>query len=173
MDLDVLKTVLPPHALAFDILHYANKIKPLPLSNNKWPLGASGVPQSVRCASKSSGKQKTSGAPKIVLAPSVARSLSDFTKSDSYQTQLNLFSVNEGPVDTLIQDAWKCAIEACSVKGPSGESCHVPVSTVEHENTQLVWGRTSESTGQLVDTCCYGKDCEALRLRASPGPLQR
>lgn len=169
---EALGSVLSPHCLAFDILHYSNKLNPMPMAGtSQWPLGSTCISQKVReLADCERVKAKTTGSPRICLAPSIARSLADFTKSDAYQTQLNLFTVADHAKSTLLQDAWKQAFEVCA---EDGSACYVPVSTVEHENTQLVWERTSTSTGDRVDLCCYGDDCEAHKLRANQGPLQR
>ena len=40
----------------------------------------------------------------------------------------------------------------------------MPVSTVEHENTQLRWGRK-------LPLCAFGCECDGHLLRNSPGPL--
>jgi len=192
-----LSKVLPPHAFVFDLIHYFGKLKPSPLTNGKWPLGATlrpsflgsrfaaldpkrgkveSLPGVFTIGTKKSANSKSAAnkARPSTLQPSVAAALRDFTKNDCYKSDLNLFSSNKTTRTELMQEAWRRALEVTSLQSTDKKSiCHVPISTVEHENTQLVWGRHSQHNKLPVDDCCYGVDCDAHKIRANQGVLQR
>lgn len=190
-----LSKVLPPHAFLYDLVHYSGKLKATPLTSGKWPLGATLRPSHIGKRYAALGKhgsvesipgvfttpcRKTQGrytakkSTRKTLAPSVAAALRDFTNNDCYKTDLNLFNSSTSTHVELMQEAWKKALQVTCVRHTStGTECHIPVSTVEHENTQLVWGRTSTTKKTPVDFCAYGADCDAYKIRANQGPLQR
>lgn len=193
-----LHKIMPPHAFLFDLVHYAGKLQPEPLSTGKWPLGATlrpsylgkrypaidsargvteslpGVHTSAKPCIRRIGKKKkiVHKEPPRLLAPSIAAALRDFTNNDCYKPQLHLFSANTTIRTDLMEDAWKHALSVTTRCTPT-ETFHIPISTVEHDNTQLVWNRVSVATNTPVDTCAYGADCEAHKIRANQGALQR
>lgn len=63
----------------------------------------------------------------------------------------------------MISNAWQKVLS--EKLSPSETPACVPVSTVEHENTQLEWGR------KHVPLCASRQECEALTLPGAPGPL--
>lgn len=191
-----LSKVLPPHAFLYDLVHYYGKLAPTPLKTGKWPLGATLRPSHLgkRYAAlapngnvesipgvftaplkkQQSGRSNAAKKTTKTLAPSVAAALLDFTKNDCYKTDLNLFNSGTSTHTELMEEAWRKALEVTSVRCTDTQTdCHIPISTVEHENTQLIWGRVSTSTGVAVDECSYGADCDAHKIRANQGPLQR
>ena len=185
--------VLPPHSLLADSVHYASKI--CPSKQEQWPLGASLNPENLSCRYPAAGKntynthvhetlptlrikkQRKKGhakkqTTKPTLAPSVRNAVLKLVQNDCYKTNLDLFSVSNSIQTELMQEAWKRGLEVAAAKVDT-LSCHIPVSTVEHENTQLVWGRCSKKTKDELELCSHGEECDALKLRGNQGPLQR
>ena len=186
--------VLPPHTFAADSIHYASKIQPI--KQERWPLGASlspanisrrypaagkttsdvNTPQTLPNLRIKKGKRKGPGKKHVVkqnsLAPSVRDAVLKFVQNDCYKSNLDLFAVTNRCQVELMQEAWKRGLEVAATRTDTA-CCHIPVSTVEHENTQLVWGRTSIKTKEPVELCSHGDECDALKLRGNQGPLHR
>jgi len=185
--------VLPPHTFLADSVHYMTKIKPY--KQGIWPLGASLRPDNIARRYPAAGKpihdenspeslpglqikknKRTSAAKsqqlKPLISPSICNAVLKFVQNDCYKTNLNLFSIAEDVQTELMQEAWERGLDVASSKVDK-ISCHIPVSTVEHDNSQLVWGRTSFTSGALVNSCSHEEECDSLKLRGNQGPLQR
>lgn len=166
------KAVIPPHAFLFDLIHYARKIKPAVLDKTqKWPLGATLRPDFLH--SRFPTSELVQDKYDTAIAPSLASAVKDFTSHDCFKTNLNLFNPSEQIRVDLTQEAWKSIFETTCVQSQSGFTNQIPVCTVEHDNDQLKFNRVSKTTGKELDLCCYGQDCDALKVRGALGPLQR
>jgi hypothetical protein len=156
--------VLDPTDLLFDMLHYHHKCHPAPSATGLWPLGTT-------CAPEPKGKStagNTSAIPPLI-APSKAAILRDFAAIDGYQTHLPLFKPHTRAAVALLREAWQRALpggsHATSETVPPPDLSTIPLSTVEHDNTQLRWHRPG------VPLCDYGDECDALSLYGNQGPL--
>jgi hypothetical protein len=170
-----MDNILSPTEVILDCLHYATKIKPERHSNGLFPVGVT-----LRNSDIVSPKQITIGKPNTMtmakLAPSKARIIKDFVSMDGYQTNLPVFSVKADAKAALMAQAWSTISPVNNVKiGGSSEHCqnvNVCISTVDHENGQLEWGRVSKhDTTKSIPCCDYGDECDALSVRGNQGPL--
>ena len=131
--------------LLFDSLFYGHAWS-RQTSQHKWPLG-----QPQRAASNLC-KQ----------APmSVMNEISEFCANPANRASMPLLR----PVAikfNMISNAWQKIFDEGDVCPGTGK---VPISTVEHETTQLEWDRPG------VPLCVSQQECEALNLTGAPGPL--
>ena len=150
-----------------DLVHYGTKICP---STTTFALGATLRKDNAPPEHEPLIEKSTS------LPPTTRRLIRDFVSVDGYKTDLPLFRPCGDARGALLQDAWKTVLgingAPCSPLGmgnAGGEtySSDVCVSTVEHDNSQLVWGRDKR-----IPVCDYGEECEALSLAGNQGPLQ-
>lgn len=132
--------------LLFDALFYLAKHAPKRAASQKWPLGASlGATSAVAFASPRS----------------VQSAIEEFCSHAGKRASMPLVRPVAIRFD-LVATAWDQALR--ELKGmPDGGV--VPVSTVEHETTQLQWGRTG------VPECVAGCECEAKAMESAPAPL--
>ena len=132
--------------LVFDLIHYANKVSPV--KDKLWPLGVTMRANNVSLND---------------VPPSVANKLREFVASDGYKTDLPLFRPASDAKVKLLNDAWKSAlgingVPISPIGLPTAEfTGDVCVSTVEHDNSQLVWKRPN------VPLCDYGDECEGKK----------
>ena len=146
-----------PADVLFDSLYYIQKQLPRAV-NGKWPLSASLLPSKTKPI-------KLHEAP-----PSVSREILKFTSKDAMRLHLPVTYEQPIIVNTM-NELWKQTLS----NGTKAAECNmsIPISTVEHENTQLQWGRVSQSTPTAaVPVCKYGTECDACFIENSPGPLQ-
>lgn len=149
--------LMSPADILYDGLYYIQKCSPR-LVGGKWPLSASLLPDNTQVTQIN------------VPPPSVSRALLEFTSRDAMRLDLPITYEQPIIVNTM-NEIWKQTLS-------NGTRCaelnmSVPISTVEHENTQLQWNRVSKTaTSTAVPTCKYGPECDACFLENSPGPLQ-
>jgi len=149
--------LMGPVDVLYDGLYYAQKSAPR-LTNGKWPLSASLLPDKTQVTNISTSP------------PSVSKTLLEFTSQDAMR--LNLPVTCEQPiVVNTMHEVWKRTLDNGTRAAEMNMS--IPISTVEHENTQLQWNRVAKAhTATPVPTCKYGTECDACLLENSPGPLQ-
>lgn len=161
------ETILPPWDVLFDALFYSNKLNPRRNPNGKWPLGVSVRPASFSNKYPLSMLSKQEEE-KSELPQSVVNALNEFTSTESMRMHLPLINA-ESVILSTVHAAWNSNLgNATGLREP----CHIPVSTVEHENEQLVWGRTSKQFPNVkLPLCKWEMDCSALSLGDNQGPL--
>lgn len=95
------------------------------------------------------------------LPPSVEAAILEYCSDEVMRLQLPLTPPRVAV--QAVHAAWERALLTATPAGQQG--LHVPISTVEHENEQLSWGRPK------VPLCKFGQECDALRYGHAPGPL--
>ena len=133
--------------LLFDALFYDPHVRCRQSSRHEWPLG-----QPLRSTSSHCKQAPTS----------VMNELSEFCANPANRRSMPLlrptaikFQMISNAWQKVLSERWACLDEP---------RC-VPVSTVEHETTQLEWNRAQ------VPLCASKEECEALTLPGAPGPL--
>ena len=157
----------------FDCIHYAGKIKP-PKINGMFGVGVTlrnpifkMTPSQITDAKKA----------KPDLAPSVANTIKEFVAMDGFQSNLPAFKVKTDSTCEFLAQAWSSISPVSNVKLPKGhddkeQNVNICVSTVDHENGQLEWGRVSKKHCHVcIPLCDYEEECEAQSLRGNQGPL--
>lgn len=141
---------LPTWRLVLDGVHWCNFIAPLQI-DNKWALGAALRPL------KSPLKYRPP-------PPSIAEAITKFTTGIVYEGGLPF-------QQTPTMEEADCILSSYppgSIGAISTVQCHppacVPVSTVEHDRTQLIWNDKQHP-------CASGEACAAAALPFAPGPL--
>lgn len=113
------------------------------------------------------------------LSASLARSRAKHSVPPSIRAEILKFAANDAmrlllPAAALAPVASTAFVEACTLAlanaTPTGDTGSVPISTVEHDNRNLEWGRVGPDG--LLPECAYGAQCRATELVNAPGPLQ-
>ena len=143
----MVDSVLDVANLLFDSLFYDPHVRSRKTSRHEWPLG-----QPLRSASGLSKQAPTS----------VMNELSEFCSNPANRRSMPILRPTAIQFQ-MISNAWQ---KVLSERWASEDEPRcVPVSPVEHEATQLEWGRG------LVPCCAAKEECEALTLPGAPGPL--
>ena len=102
------------------------------------------------------------------MPTSVINALQEFTSSESMRLDLPLVNLDSVELST-VHAAWSQTLGNAT---GLPQEMHIPVSTVEHENTQLMWNRKSKKhPSKLVPLCKWDCDCAATELGDHQGPL--
>lgn len=153
-------SMLPVCDFLYDTLFYSSKLSPRKNPNGQWPLGTSLRP----CAEYHKYPLKGSG----LVPMSVSNAIAEFTASESMRLELPLVMLS-APRISAVHELWS---ELLGSATGLPEPCHIPVSTVEHENTQLVWHRRSaKHPDKNLTLCKWEGDCAACDLSDNQGPL--
>ena len=140
--------VLDVANLLFDALFYDPHVRTRQSSRHEWPLG-----QPQRATS-----------PLCVQAPmSIMNEISEFCAHPGNRNSMPLLRPTAIKFE-MISNAWQRILSE-TLPGINTEKKCIPVSTVEHETTQLCWGRKD------IPVCASRHECEALTLQGAPGPL--
>ena len=147
--------MLPPWDIFFDGLHFLSKTHPSKI-NDKYPLGAALVPAEARRL-------------KPAVFPSEVQKLLAFVGSETMRLHLPIVAPTRAVVNS-VHDAFNSALQAATPAGNAG--LVIPLSTVEHENAQLEWGRESATVPPVpVPMCRYEADCDGHLVENSRGKL--
>lgn len=147
--------MLPPWDVFFDGLHFLAKTNPKKI-NEKYSLGAALVPSNARRLSPA-------------VFPSEVHKLLAFVGQETMRLQLPVVAPTRAVVNS-VHDVFNTALAAATPAGDAG--LIIPLSTVEHENEQLTWGRTSATVPPVpVPLCRYDADCDAHLVQNSQGRL--
>ena len=140
---------LPTWRLVLDGVHWCNRMAPVKV-DEKWALGAALRPI------QSPLKYRPP-------PPSIAAAIVKFTSGIVYEGGLPF---QQAP--TTEQESVLSAYPPGSIGALATVQCHppacIPISTVEHDRTQLVWNDSTH-------LCASGESCAALALPFAPGPL--
>jgi len=139
----------------FDALHFAAKITGVKVHGD-YPVGAALIPAATR-------KQHPAA------FPSELHGLLEFVGRETMRLHLPVLAPSRVVVD-VVHDAFAAALASATQAGAAG--LLIPLSPVEHENTQLEWERVSSCHPRCsVPLCKYDGDCDALLVGDSRGPL--
>jgi hypothetical protein len=168
-----MATLLSPADMVLDCLHYASKLDPTPNTNGLYAVGVTLRPSDG--VHKQLQLEKTTTA--IKMAPSKAHAILDLVSIDGYQTHLPPFRISTNLRVSKMAEAWTRVQPVGNVALTEDDqttlNTSVCISTVDHENTQLKWGRQSaHHPTQAVPSCDYQQECVANSLRGTQGPLQ-
>jgi hypothetical protein len=157
--------VLPVCDMLYDTLFYSSKIKPHLNPNGKWPLGTAIRPSTT---GPSAHKYPLFIGSSDTVPQSVTNAIAEFTASESMRLNLPLVSTHSVTLDT-VHAAWDDILGTCTGQP---EPCHIPISTVEHESSQLTWHRCSAThPTKVVSLCRWENDCQVLDYPDNQGPL--
>ena len=115
--------------------------------------------------------------PNIKVRESVLRELNQALYQKLGTTGISLFSVQcDKP---MIAEAFACGIDALAADINPGLTVATPLTTVEHDNLQLTWNRSSRNHPHIkVPNCLHADDdpsifcpCFATKLPSNQGPL--
>lgn len=134
----------PPWRLLLDIVHWALRDSPK-RANGKWPIGAA-IRRQV--------------AERAVGTSSGADAIAKFCAPIAYQTELPFIAVETPQPPPQIDTIAGIGVVPCD------PPAMVPISTSQHEDTQLVW-----NDPKPAHRCASGAACAAAQLPNSPGPL--
>lgn len=180
-----LDSILNPVDMLLDTVHFASKIQAQDdlhigctfRAENKQRAPIEPKEVDAMCLSVNSDGILSPSEGKSALPPSTSSRLLSLCVKDGYMLDLPAFELNPRVRrPEILSSAWEesiklaCVpIDAAKAASPEGDNpwACVTVSTVEHDNGQLVWGRKSRSTGVLAPTCVFGDDCEALTIRGN------
>ena len=184
---------LSPAEMILDLSFLASKGSTSPLSNafdvtggwhcatgDSFPASKdSEVLPGVHIPTRPSKKRRKNETSAHDLPPSVVHSISNMLNRDLFTTDLPIFVPSQSSVFRSIGELWYESLN--HVKDlPARKIDHTPfeesisLSTVEHDNTQLQWGRKSRNYPDVcLPMCQFGEegDCDALRLEFNQGPL--
>lgn len=136
--------------LLFDLVHYANKVAPSQ-TNSRWPIGAT-------------LRLNNTSLKKCDVPLTVGIRIREFVANDGFKTNLPLFRPVGDEKAKLLNEVWKSSVginsaPVCPLGLPdhsfTGDVC---ISTVEHDNSQLIWNRPN------IPLCDYGDECEGKPL---------
>lgn len=164
--------VLSVADMVLDTLHYTNKLYPQRQGNGLYPVGITLKP--------TDGIHKQLQLPKttqpLQIAPSKARAIQELVSIDGYQANLPPFHLSSKLLVSKMAEAWTRVQPVGNVvltlEDQTVLNTSVCISTVDHENIQLQWGRTSLSEPSIaVPVCSYQDECAANTLCGTQGPL--
>jgi len=146
------RVAMRAHELFFDAVFYNNLVT---RTDGKWPLGGTLMPSVPRVVEAAPAERDT-------VPMSVRQAIQAFC-STNMKRNIPVVTADTPVVHTVTRQ-WQAAVAAVRSHTPAG-TVQVPVSTVEHENSQLEWGRTG------VRLCACGDECDATALDNNQGPL--
>lgn len=122
-------------------------------------------------------KKKAEKSP-VKVRESVIRELNRALYQKLGTTGVTLFSMKSDK--PIIAEAFACGINALGAEVDPGLTVAIPLTTVEHDNDQLTWNRTSKNHPHIrVPKCLHADEdpsffspCVATKLPGHPGPLQ-
>ena len=184
---------LSPAEMILDLSFLASKGSTSPLSNafdvtggwhcatgDSFPSSKdSEVLPGVHIPTRPSKKRRKNETSAHDLPPSVVHSISNMLNRDLFTTDLPIFVPSQSSVFRSIGELWYESLNHVTDL-PASKIDHTPfeesisLSTVEHDNTQLQWGRKSRNYPDVcLPMCQFGEegDCDALRLEFNQGPL--
>lgn len=155
------ETTVDAANIFIDILFYWEKLKPSEYEDTGWPLAAS-----IRPSGSHTKKSSV-----LTVAPSIASTLKKIACKDGGRLNMPLVTMHANVKVKHLSELWESFFEVKSDVDPN--FCHpqIPVSTADHENSQLYWGRKSKKTGKPIKTCQYGCECAAKTLICNQGCL--
>lgn len=157
--------VLPVCDMLYDTLFYTSKTAPRKNPNGRWPLGTAIRPPG---DGPSAHKYPLLSDRDEPVPQSVSNAIAEFTASESMRLNLPLIASQSTVLDT-VHAAWDVALGRCT---GLPEPCHIPISTVEHESSQLAWHRYSASHPKVeLPLCKWESDCAVLMYPDNQGPL--
>lgn len=114
----------------------------------------------------------------VKVRESVIRELNRALYQKLGTTGITLFSMKSDK--PIIAEAFACGINALGAEVEPGLTVAIPLTTVEHDNEQLTWNRTSRNHPHIkVPNCLHADDdpsffspCFATKLSSNQGPLQ-
>lgn len=140
---------LPAWRLVLDAVHWCNFMNPVQV-NDKWAIGAALRPLN--------SPLKYRPPP-----PSVGEAIVHFTSGVLYEGAMPFQQAPEAKRESPLS-----AYPPGSIGNIATIQCHppacIPVSTVEHDRTQLIWNDPNH-------LCASGQSCAAVTLPFAPGPL--
>ncbi len=132
--------------LLFDSLFYDATVRSRQTSQNQWPLG----------------QPQRAALPLCRTAPlSIMNEIAEFCSHPANRSTMPLLRPTAIKFK-MISNAWHDVLQEQEQLTTVGK---VPISTVEHEMTQLEWGRAG------VPECASREECEALTLPGAPSAL--
>ena len=184
---------LSPAEMILDLTFLASKGTTSPLSRTfdvtgGWKCAGDGTfPQTresevlpgVHKPVRPSKKRRKNETPIHDLPPSVVHSITNMLNRDMFTTDLPLFVPSKSSVFPSLGKLWYESLNHVT-DIPARKIDHTPfeesvsLSTVEHDNLQLQWGRQSRNHPDVrLPLCQFGDegDCDALRLEFNQGPL--
>lgn len=184
---------LSPAEMILDLSFLASKGSTLPLANTfditgGWHCATgdafpanndSELLPGVHIPTRPSKKRRKNETAAHDLPPSVVHSISNMLNRDLFTTGLPIFVPSQSSVFRTIGELWYESLNHVTDL-PARKIDHTPfeesisLSTVEHDNTQLQWGRKSRNHPDVcLPVCQFGEegDCDALRLEFNQGPL--
>ena len=145
--LDVIKTLL-------DIVYWVNRAMPQSTANG-WGLGS--------IAATHGNKQKLLET-QIQMPSSTARAVHELVSSALYSAELPITTMSlPNEIDPLLSSIVERTVNNISTVS-TVTPASIPISTVTHENSQLIWN-------DKTHLCSSDADCVAWNIEGAPGPL--
>jgi hypothetical protein len=156
-----IETTIDAANMFIDILFYWEKLKPSEYDDTGWPLAASIRPSGIYTKKPSV----------LTVAPSIASTLKKIACKDGGRMNMPLVTMQPNVKVKHLSELWESFFEVKSDVDPN--FCHpqIPVSTADHENSQLYWGRKSKATDVPIRSCQYGCECAAKMFVCNQGCL--